>query len=183
MALHPKGGSLEYILKIAPVVVGTHSLAVASLVLVTIGFLGLTARLGSANVLARTGMVTFACGAIAAMVAGVLNGLVLPALVEHHAESDPATLDVVRLILGYNHALNHAFARVFMVAAAVAVVFWSIAIVTTRALPRWTGVVGVVAGALAVAMVLFGAVDVDVHDFGLFVFRYSAWALLIGVQL
>ncbi len=40
MALHPTGGDLDYILKIAPVVVGTHSLALASLALVVLGFDG-----------------------------------------------------------------------------------------------------------------------------------------------
>ena len=39
------------------------------------------------------------------------------------------------------------------------------------------------AGSVAVAMVLLGRVGVDVHDFALFVFGYSAWALVIGVQL
>ena len=34
MALHPTGGDLDHILEIAPVVVGTHSLALASLALV-----------------------------------------------------------------------------------------------------------------------------------------------------
>ena len=64
MALHPTGGDLDYILKIAPVVVGTHSLALASLALVVLGFLGLTVRL-SEDVLATAGMVTFAFGAVA----------------------------------------------------------------------------------------------------------------------
>lgn len=77
---------------------------------------------------------------------GGSKGFALPAFVRHHAQSDAATLEVIRLILGYNHALNAAFAGVFMAATAVAVVFWSIAIVRTRALPRWTGVVGGAAG-------------------------------------
>ena len=182
MALHPTGADLNYILKIAPVVVGTHSLALASLALVVLGFLGLTVRL-SEDVLATAGMVTFAFGAVAAMCAAVLNGLALPSFVLQHAQSDAATLEVIRLILGYNHALNAAFARVFMAATAVAVVFWSIAIVRTRSLPSWTGVVGGVAGVGALGMLLVGAIGVDVHDFGLFVFGYSAWAILIGLQL
>ena len=182
MGLHPTGGDLEYIQKIAPVVVGTHSLAIASLVLVVLGFLGLTARLAE-DVLAPAGMVTFAFGAIAGMCAAVLNGLALPALAQHHAQSDEATLETLRVILGYNHALNASFARVFMVATAVATVLWSIAILRTHALPRWTGAVGAVAGVGALGLLLVGAVGIDVHDFGLFVFAYSAWAILIGVQL
>lgn len=183
MALHPSGGDLDRILRIAPVLIGTHSLAIASLALAAIGFLGLTARLSGAVVPARAGMVSFALGAIAAMCAAVLNGLALPVFVQRHAGSDAATLEVVRLILGYNHALNASFARVFMAATAAAVLFWSIAIVTTRALPRWTGLVGGVAAVAALGMLLGGAIGVDVHDFSLFVFGYSAWTLLIGVQL
>ena len=117
------------------------------------------------------------------MCAAVLNGLALPAFVRQHAQSEEATLEVIRLILGYNHALNVSFARVFMAATAVAVVFWSIAIVRTRVLPGWVGVVGSAAGVGALGMLLVGAIGVDVHDFGLFVFGYSAWAILIGLQL
>ena len=183
MALHPTGGDLDHILKIAPIVVGTHSLALASLALAVLGFLGLTVCLSEDKVFATAGMVAFAFGSIAAMCAAVLNGLALPTFVQYHAQSDAATLNIIRLILGYNHALNAAFARVFMVATAVAVVLWSIAIVRTRALPRWVGLVGSAAGVGALGMLLVGAIGVDVHDFGLFVFGYSAWAILIGLQL
>ncbi len=182
MGLHPTGGDLEYLRKIAAVVVGVHSLAIVSLALVTLGFLGLTARLRE-SAFAPAGMVAYAFGAVAAMCAGVLNGLALPALARHHAGSDEATLETLRVIVGYNHALNASFARVFMVATVVATLLWSIAILRTRALPRWTGVVGAVAGGGALALLLSGGVGVDVHDFSLFVFAYSAWTILIGITL
>ena len=59
----------------------------------------------------------------------------------------------------------------------------TMALVRTRALPRWTGVVGGAAGISVLGMLLVGAIGVDVHDFGLFAFAYSAWAILIGLQL
>ena len=183
MGLHPSGGSLERIRDIASVVIGTHSLAIASLVCITIGFLGLTARLGASRFLAWSAMVTFAAGALAAICAAVLNGLALPALARHHEGSDPATLDTLRVVLGYNHALNASFARVFMIATTVATVLWSVAILRTRALPAWVGVVGALAGATATALVLFGAIGVDVHDFGLFIFAFAGWSIVVGAQL
>lgn len=180
MGLHPSGGSLERIRAISSVVVGTHALAVVSLVVITIGFVGLTSRLSDSRFLARSAMITFAAGAIAAMCAGVMNGFALPALAAHHAESDAATLETLSVVLGYNHALNGAFARVFMIASAVAAVLWSIAIVRTRVLPAWIGVAGILAGIAASGLVIVGAVGVDVHDFGLFVFAFAGWAVAVG---
>lgn len=183
MVLHPTGGSFEKIVRISSVIVGTHSLAIATIPLVLFGFWGLTARLGADRGLPLLALITYAFGSVAAMCAGVINGLALPAFAQDLAEADPATQKVAHLVVDYGFTMNASFARVFMAFTAAAVLFWSISILTTRALPRWIGALGVAAGLTGLFLVLSGTLSVHVHDFGLFVFGYAAWTILVGVLL
>ena len=183
MALHPTGGSFEKIVRISSVIVGTHSLAIATIPLMLFGFWGLTARLGSDRGLPLLALITYAFGSVAALCAAVINGLTLPAFAKQLAEADPASRDLAHLVVDYGSTMNAGFARVFMVATALAVLLWSISILTTRALPRWIGAIGLAAGLTGLVLVLSGGIDVHVHDFGLFVFGYAAWTILVGVLL
>src|SRR5436853_3927148 len=126
MALHPTGGSVERIVRLAGIARGTHSLALASIPLMFLGFLGLYHRLKAAEILAPAALVTLAFGYIAAMCAAVLNGLAAPAYAERYA-SDPTAQDTLRAVLTYNGYVNAGFAKVFMVAMAAAMILWSLA--------------------------------------------------------
>lgn len=183
MVLHPTGGSFEKIVRISSIIIGTHSLAIATIPLVLFGFWGLTARLGTDRGLPVAALVTYAFGSVAAMCAAVINGLTLPAFAKQFAEADPASRDLAHMVVDYGSTMNAGFARVFMAATAVAVLLWSISILTTRALPRWIGALGVAAGLTGLFLVLSGTLSVHVHDFGLFVFGYAAWTILVGVLL
>jgi hypothetical protein len=183
MSLHPTGGSFEKIARISSIIVGTHSLALATIPLMLFGFLGLTARLGADRGLPVAALITYAFGSVAAMCAAVINGLALPAFVEQFRESKLASPDAAHMVVAYGSTMNAGFARVFMAATAAAVLFWSISILTTRTLPRWIGALGVAAGLTGLFLVLSGTLSVHVHDFGLFVFGYAAWTILVGVLL
>lgn len=183
MVLHPAGGSFEKIVRISSVIIGTHSLAIATIPLVLFGFWGLTARLGADRGLPLLALITYAFGSVAAMCAAVINGLTLPAFAKQFAEADPASRDAAHLVVDYGSTMNAGFARVFMAFTAIAVLLWSISILTTRTLPRWIGALGVAAGLTGLFLVLSGTLSVHVHDFGLFVFGYAVWTILVGVLL
>lgn len=51
-------------------------------------------------------------------------------------------------MLHYTGLVNRAFAGVLVVASSAAILLWSAAILTTRALDRWAGVPGAVVGGL-----------------------------------
>jgi hypothetical protein len=181
MVFHPSGGDAARILRSASVILATHALAIASLPVSTFGFLGLTSRLGADRPLASAAMVFFVFGNFATMCAAVINGLALPTYVRNFADADPETLRTVQMIGSYGNALNAGFARVFMVAIAVAVLFWSLAILKTRVMPRWIGAVGTALGLILLGFA--GALGVDVRSFGIFVFSYAAWAILVGILM
>ena len=191
MVLHPTGGDLERIARLAPVAIPVHALAIASMVVSLWGFLGLTARLREAGdggwpaLAAPAAYVTLAFGSVAAMVAAALNGLATPAYARRlvDAGADAAALDAGHQVVAYAFQLNNGLTRVFIVCCAVAVLLWSAAVVATRALPRWVGGLGAAAAPAALGLFFAGASGIDVHDFGLFVFGYAAWSVAAGVAL
>ncbi|HEY3174258.1 MAG TPA: hypothetical protein VGK94_00705 [Candidatus Polarisedimenticolia bacterium] len=182
MVFHPSSGSVERLVREAPVSVWTHSLALASIPVTFLGLLGVHHRLKAAHMLSTAALVAYGFGSVAAMCAAVLNGLAAPAFATRFA-SEPATRDMVRAILTYNSLLNTGFAKVFMVAAAAALVLWSIAILRTRALAPWAGWVGGLVGGAGLVSVLGGFLGTSVHEFGLFILGLSAWTVSVGVLL
>ncbi len=182
MVFHPVAGSVETLVRVAAVARGTHSLALASILLMFLGFLGLYHRLKADPLFAAAALVTLAFGYVAGMCAAILNGLVGPAFAERYA-GDPGARATLVAVLHYNHLLNTAFALIFMVASASAVVFWSVAIFNTRELPRWAGWLGCVLGGIGLVSLLGGLLGTSVHQFGLFILGMSAWTIVVGVLL
>ena len=182
MAFHPTSGSLEGLVRESAVRVGTHALGLATIPVLFFGFLGLNRRLHGDTVWAPAALVTYGFGSVAAMCAAVINGFVAPAFAARMAP-DPAIHDTARAVLSYSFQLNAGFAKVFMVAAAAALLLWSVAIVRTRALPSWVAWVGGVLGVAGLVAVLGGFLGTGVHEFGLFVLCFAGWTVSIGVLL
>lgn len=182
MALHPSPHNIEALVRQSALTVGTHSLALASIPITFLGFLGLYQRLKADYINAPAALVIYAFGATAVMSAAVLSGLVAPAVAAQSGMA-PNSREIVRAILHYNGHLNAAFAMVFMIAMSVAVIFWSIAILRTRAFGAWVGWIGCVVGLGALAGVLSGYLDTTVQGFGLFILGTSAWVILVGIVL
>lgn len=101
----------------------------------------------------------------AALIAGALASLVTMAM-------HPTAADLAR-----------DFDGVLVVASSSAILLWSAAILATRALARWAGVLGVVVGGLVLLAFLSGRVGLDVHGFGLIVLAQGVWLVAVGVLL
>lgn len=182
MALHPSPHSIEALVRQSAMIVGTHSLALVSIPIIVLGFLGLYQRLETDHISAPAALIIYGFGATAVMSAAVLSGLVAPALARQ-SSADPNAREILRALLNYNGHLNAAFAMVFMTATSVAIVCWSIAILRTRVFGRWVGWIGCLVGLSALAGMLLGYLDTTVHGFGLFIIITSAWVILVGVLL
>lgn len=181
MGFHPAPGSFEGIVQQRTVIVATHALALVSNAAMLFGFLGFHERLGAAAASARAGMVAFAFASIAALCAAVLNGLTAPAFAVRMVDS--ASRDVAEAILVYGHLLNASFARVFMVGVAVSLLLWCASILHSRALPAALAWTAGILGAAGLVVVTTGLLGTSVHDFGLFILGFAAWAIYAGVEL
>lgn len=184
MILHPTGKvGPESVESMVRMLVGVHSLALASLPILFLGAWGLSRRLASEDRIAVAALVLHAFAAVAVMNAAVFDGLVAPNLIRQVVTATPGTSDGWRLVFNYNFHLNQAFARLYAVAASIAIVLWSLVIVRDRALHQGAGIYGCVLGAITVIGVASGLLNPDVHGFGLLIFGQALWFIIVGAQL
>jgi hypothetical protein len=149
--------------------------------------------LSSRNRLSVAAFVIY-CFAIAAMLSGiVIDGLVMPHLLPHLADAAqaaaasagghpaiaaPASADVWRALFKYNGYLDMAFVQLSLVATAVAVIAWSLAMLWSK-LSRATGIYGLILGVIALIALFSGALGAE-HAIMIIVFGQSTWFLIVG---
>jgi hypothetical protein len=184
MISHPGGKiSPAEIDHVARMLIGVHSLAIASIPVIFLGAWGMSRRIGGADRLAWAGLMLYALAGIAVMNAAVCDGLLAPNLIRQIVSATPETRDGWRLVMNYNFQMNQAFARVYAVASSLAVVLWAVSILRNRTLGRGVGVYGVVLGAVTVVGIFSGFLTPDRHGFGMLIFGQAIWFLIVAAGL
>jgi hypothetical protein len=189
MALHPRGGSGQALRegdslsRVGVAAVVSHSIAIAGLPLLLLGFWGLSRRLGWESAAVRLAFAAYALAAAAVLNAAVLSGFVSTGVaMSIRAETEEGARAVASLF-AYTFVLNQAFAKVYAVASSAAIALWSLR--ATRLGDGWraAGIFGLLAGAAPAAGVLTGRLPLNVHGFGMVVLLQSAWTLWIATRL
>jgi hypothetical protein len=187
MALHPRGGEAlrdgETLSRAGVAAVVSHSIALAGVPLLLLGFWGLSRRLGWDSALVRLAFVTYSLGSAAVVNAALMSGLVAPGVALSIRAASPEGSPVVQSFFAYTFVLNQSFARVYVVASSAAVVLWSVRGLRLGAPWRGAGVFGALAGAAVAAAVVSGALPLNVHGFGHVVLLQSAWTIWMAARL
>jgi hypothetical protein len=184
MAVHPHGAiSPAQVESMARNLTIVHSLALASLMVLFLGALGLAQRVKSADRLDVAALVLFAFASVAVMSAAVMDGLVAPNILRRLVEAGAGAGESWRIVFRYNFEINQAFARLYAVTSSIAIILWSISMLKNRALARGLGIYGCVIGPVAVLAVASGHLGMDVHGFGAVVLGQAIWFVTAGVLL
>ena len=186
MSLHPTGHDLaarESFDAIANLAIGVHALAIASAPLSFLGALALTQRLQGADRIAVSALVAYGFGLVAVIIAAAVSGFVAPSLIRELMSSAPPASDAWRVALDYNHHVNQAFAKIFVVASSIAIALWSTSIVRGRTLATGIGIYGAVLAPATVVALASGHLELGVHGMGAVVFAQALWFTLVGVSL
>src|SRR4030095_13213999 len=93
MVMHPAGGSVEHLIRITPLIITTHAIAIFSLPFGLIGFWGLTRRIGTDNFWSMLAFSSICFGLIAAMLAAATNGLVMPMFLDGYKDASAETIE------------------------------------------------------------------------------------------
>ena len=181
IVLHPAGGNIPYLVKIAPHIILAHSLALLSLPFAAIGFLGVTRRMGEDNFLAWSGFVIVCFGLVAVLLAGTTNGLIMPIFITHYQDAGPAALDALKPLISYSHAVNTAFDYIYTVALCLAIFCWSVSILRTGAFPRWTAWLGLTIPVIGGVAVIIAASPASLLGLRIFVLCLISWTIVIGM--
>src|SRR6185503_18967698 len=120
MSLHPVAGAHPItpaqFERLAGLMIGVHVLAIAGLPFSFLGALALSGQLDSPGRVALTGLVIYALGLVAVMIAPALSGLVGTDILRHIVAREPER-EQWRMLMQYNFMVNQAFARIFVVAS------------------------------------------------------------------
>lgn len=183
MMLHPSGGSIEHIIKISKQLRLTHSLAICCLPFILFGFYGLTIKLLDQRKLSILAFIIIAFGLIAAMLAALFNGLVLPYFLSQYSDNLEENISALKPILNYGFAINMALDYVFIVAFCSAISIYALIIIRSQKLPKWIGYFGLVILLFALIGATTNFVFTSLMGFRIFVFSIAGWILPTGVLL
>jgi hypothetical protein len=147
------------------------------------GFLGLGRWLGFRRNTVSAAFLLYALASVAVVSAALVNGIVAPALFQMMSRAEAAERPIHHAILAYNSLLNQAYAIFHVVASSVAMIFFSVSLPRNPSPAPAAKVLGIVLGAVTVALLLSGHLTLDVHGFGLVVLTQSVWIGLVAAVL
>ena len=181
MAFHPTGHALLGDFgRVSLINRSVHSLAIAGTIITAYGLVRLSRHLGR-DTLTDAAMVSYAFGAVAVMIAAIASGFVATDLAALVLEAGPDGRELYEPAVDFGWALNQASTRVYVVAASVAIGFWSFAMLAVPQFGRSLGMVGLLIAAVAVVATLAGMPMI--HGFGAIVLGHGIWFISTGVRL
>lgn len=177
MALHPTTVADPAL------VLAVHALALAGVPVGLYGAWVLARRLGEGGPAAELAFAFYGLAAAATLMAATASGLLAPDVIARAAAAAGDTRAAEHAVVHYNHAVNQAFARVFVAASSVAILLWSAEMLRTRLFARAAGVVGCAVAALTLLGLFAGHLRMDVHGFGAVVLGQAIWLVMVGLEL
>ena len=139
------------------------------------GFLQFARARGAWNGWVSAGLAAYAVSVFGHLVAGTINGFVVPALVNPDA---PVSHDIFR----FAWQANRAFAQLGMIAGSIAYLLWSIDLLRDTA-GRLLGIAGAGVGIGVPLLLLAGIVRLDVHGALLLYGLQAVWAVMAGAAM
>jgi hypothetical protein len=183
MMLHPTGGSIEHIIKMAKIAIIAHSLAILSMGFIGFGFYGVSKLLLTDNKLSYLALSFASFSLVAAMFAAVFNGLVLPMYVLKYVSRTSEETNTIRLIINYGFTINKALDYLFIVGLSVAMFIWSILIIKTKILSKWIGYWGIVLPIICFIGIFFQFNFISVTHFTIYILCIVSWIISVGISL
>ncbi len=182
MAMHPIGGSLAEIAAKKSIFMFSHALAIVSIPFIAFGFWGLSTALATKGRIAFLAFSVTCFGLIAVMIAGTVNGFVLPMFASNYANST-IDISVVQAIRDYGWLIGTAMDYFFIVALSFAILIWSVIVVITGQLSKWLGYYGMLMVVVTLLGLLMKFNFTTVLGFGLFIFSLVSWIIIAAILL
>lgn len=182
MAMHPVGGSLAQIAGKKEVFIFSHSLAIISIPFIGFGLLGLATALVTKSRMSFLAFAIAVLGLIAVMIAGTVNGFVLPMFAATYSGS---TVDgtVLQAIRQYGWLLGTSMDYIFITALSLAMVVWSCIVITTGQLSKWLGYYGLLIVVVTGLELLTKFNFTSSFGFGIYIFSLVSWLIAAALLL
>lgn len=186
MAIHPTAGGpltsaqAEHLAMTSAI---AHSLAMVSFVLLFLGACGLVRRIAAPDRMAFSGLVVYGVASVAVLIAAAVSGFIVPDLMRLMARDVTAAAQQWKLMITSIFQINQAFARIYSVAASLAIILWSVSALRSGGLGRKVAVYGCVIAPLLILGIVTGHLRMDVHGMGAVVLGQSIWFVVAGMEM
>jgi hypothetical protein len=127
------------------------------------------------------GLIAYALGLIALIGAALIDGFLVPAVAARF-DATPAALPMAAALFAFAGSAIQVLTKFGIAAMSAAILFWSLDLVRDRGMPRISGIVGVVAAVLVLAVITIGGA-VNAHTMGAILIVQAAWYTAIAVLL
>jgi heme A synthase len=154
-----------------------------SVLLLCIGACGLARRLASADRISFAAIVTYGFACVAIMIAAAVSGFIIPDIMKRMLRDVPAAAHEWQIVITGIFQINQAFARLYSVAASLAVILWSISALRNRGLGRGVAIYGCVIAPLIILGIGIGHLRLDVHGMAAVMLGQAIWFIVAGSQL
>ncbi|HEX3683530.1 MAG TPA: hypothetical protein VHU83_13415 [Bryobacteraceae bacterium] len=186
LAIHPTGAaslSAGQVAHLSAISAAAHSIAMASILLLFLGGCGLSRRIAAADRLSFAAIVTFGFACVAILIAAAVSGFIIPGIMQHMARDIPAAAHQWQIVIAGVFQINQAFARIFSVAASIAIILWCASGLRNGGLGRGIAIYGCVVAALIILGVGLGHLRLDVHGMAVVGLGQIIWFIPVGIQL
>jgi len=186
MAVHPTGAAsltADQVAHLSLVSAAAHSLAMLSVLLLFLGACGLTRRLAADDRVSFAAIVTYGFACVAIMVAAAVSGFIVPDIMKHMVRDDPAAAHQWQIVIVGIFQINQAFARIYSVAASIAIILWSTCALRNGGLGRGVAIYGCVIAPILILGIAIGHLRLDVHGMTVVMLGQVIWFIVVGSQL
>ena len=186
MAIHPSGmasQTADQVAHLSLISGAAHSLALVSVLLLFLGACGLTTCITASDRLSFAGIVTYGFACVAIMIAAAVSGFTVPDLMKHMVRDVAEAARQWQIVIDGIFQINQAFARIYSVAASIAIILWSVSALRNGGLGRGVGIYGCVVSPLIIVGIAIGHLRLNVHGMGAVMLGHAIWFILVGFQL
>ncbi len=186
MAIHPVSKAsltpeqVDHLMSLSGI---AHSLAIVSILSLFLGACGLARSIAAADRLSFAALVTFALACVGIFIAATVSGFIVPSIMHHMTGDVPEAAPQWKIVMYGIFQINQAFARIYSVAASVAILLWSISALRNGGLARGTAIYGCIISALIIVGICVGHLRMDVHGMAAVSLGQTIWFILVGSQL
>lgn len=157
-----------------------HGVLIALSFLLSVAMLMLGDLLGRDRLIVRLAGGATLVGTIGAVLAGLINGFILPGTAAYFADD---AADGFATVFRLCQVSNGTFARTCVIGWSVAAVLWGSAMIGRGGVQRVAGPIGVLFGLTPLLMLMYGHLPMNIPGFGMFVVLHGVWGIAAGVSL
>ena len=186
MAIHPTGAispTSDQLEHLAVASAAAHSLAMVSFLILFLGACGLVRRIAAADRIAFAALVTYGFACVALLIAAAVSGFIVPNIMRHMVRDVPDNAQQWKIVIHGVFQINQAFARIYSIAASIAIVCWSVSVLRNGGLGRGVAIYGCIVGPLLIVGIVAGYLRLDVHGMAIVALAQSIWFIVVGAQL